>query len=54
MKLLESSTVEGDSPVSENFYFFVVSQVVRDTWNPLRIHEDHLVRLNISKYPIVN
>ena len=35
-------------------YFQPVPQVGRDTWNLFWICEDHLVRLNIPKQPIVN
>ena len=34
-------------------HFYALPQVGRDTWNPFWICEDHLVRLNITKQPIV-
>ena len=39
---------------SSNFTLnpLVLSRVVWDPWNPVWIHEDHLVRLNIPEWPI--
>lgn len=33
---------------------FCLSRVAWDTWNPVWISEDHLVRLNTPEWPIVN
>ena len=42
--------IEGESPVSEMRQpFLMYSQVVRVTWNPVRIREAHLLRLNTTR-----
>ena len=53
---LEKSAVGGESPVGERAVasFVFGTRVVRDTWNPVRIWEDHLLRLNTTWRPKVN
>ena len=52
---LESLAIAGNSPVREVIANgFEDTRVQRDTWNPVGICEDHLVRLNTTQRPIVN
>jgi hypothetical protein len=45
--------IEGENPVGETHVTLVqVSQVPRDTRNPVGIWEDHLLRLNTPWQPI--
>jgi hypothetical protein len=45
-----SQAIEGDSPVTERKQPpLCCSQVVRATWNPVRIQEAHLLRLNTTR-----
>ena len=46
-------TEDGESPVSESEVDMIVSEVVRDTWNPVWILGDHPQRLNTTWWPIV-
>ena len=50
---LESWTVGGNSPVSENYDNQFCTRVPRDTWNLVGSREDHLPRLNTTWWPIV-
>ena len=52
--VLESSTIEHDSCVSEARWSLVVSWVARITRNSAWISRDHPVRLNTPERPIVN
>ena len=46
--------IEGENPVGETHVTLVqVTQVPRDTRNPVGIWEDHLLRLNTPWQPIV-
>ena len=53
MNKLEYLTEESDSLVVENWNNQIESQVAWSTWNSVWIGEDHLVRLNITEWPIV-
>ena len=45
---LESWTKQSDSLVDENDFRWRVSRVQQDTWNPVGMCEDHLIRLNTT------
>ena len=54
-RMLESNTIQGDSPVRERQVSLLqYSQVPGDTCNPVGIWVDHHPRLNITTHPIVN
>ena len=53
---LENLAREGNSPLRKivTDSMLMDTRVQRDTWNPVGICEDHLVRLNTTQRPIVN
>ena len=51
---LESSAKDGESPVSEMFFYSSSTWVVPDTWNPVWICQDHLGKAKYCWWPIVN
>ena len=53
-KVLESTAIAGESPLSEAWRAVAASWVTRDTSNLARIRRDHPVRLNTRMRPIVN
>ena len=50
--LLESWTKQSNSLVDEIDFSWRVSRVAQDTWNPVWMWEDHLLRLNTTWWPI--